>query len=159
MKNDYIVNNHSTDCAGCSRKLNLHEPICSELSWSQGKLFRTDFHEACWRGLSDHAIGFWKSRILPQRRKKINFNDQYLYEVFRSMADAPEEMTRKYRLIIALLLMYRKKLIFESVEWSENDEYLIFLDIHTKDRYRVLSLPLSQSEVSDLQQRIEQIIA
>jgi hypothetical protein len=93
--------------------------------------FRVDFCEACWDGgkrpeqLAEEVVGhtktvmfsFWKTTVPAQeQKKKLLVDDAVLMDVFSRMEGKTEPQEIRFRFVLALILMRKRLLKYETTE-------------------------------------------
>lgn len=75
-------------------------------------VIRTDYSKDAWRGPSDIALGWWRSRIPEPAARKIKLApNEVLMELFDQLIERPERKDMRY--VLALLLLRRRVLRLE----------------------------------------------
>ncbi|MGN6368577.1 MAG: hypothetical protein ACTHN5_09980 [Phycisphaerae bacterium] len=86
---------------------------------------RIDFCESCWAAGKRPGGGeppltmfsFWKTIVpVPEQKKKLLVDDSVLMDVFTRMEDKKEPQEIRFRFVLALILMRKRLLRYESTE-------------------------------------------
>ena len=82
-------------------------------------------------------------------------NDELLMDCLGRLADAVEPGPIRFRYVVALLLMRRKRLKFEDAKRdAAEQEILVLRDAKTGDRFHVIDPRLSEDESATVQDEV-----
>jgi hypothetical protein len=157
--NQYSITSVNRRCAECSQELQPGQSIYSVLQVNDGKLVRVDYHSACWIGPPPEGIGYWKSKVpLSERKRTMVVDDETLFALFTRLEGASDSDQLNLRYVIALLLMRRKRLKFDSVEQVDSVNYLVLNDAQSKQHFRVVDPHLDDESITAVQQEIMRLL-
>lgn len=79
-------------------------------------LERLDICEACWGNFDRTGLlGFWQTIMRPATAKKQVFvDDDVLCDLFGRLADVQEPAKVNFRFVLGLILMRKKRIVYES---------------------------------------------
>jgi hypothetical protein len=116
-------------CGACARPLAVGDAHYSALFLREAAFVRRDFCESCWR--ADRPAGyfsFWRGVVpepeeLEKRKKRLDasLNTDTLLDVLREMPDDPAPATRRFRFVLSLMLMRRKRLKLLQISRKRTD--------------------------------------
>ena len=128
----------SEACSECRKPFTPGDELTSVLYQDGDGFVRRDFCPSCWEaragrdddppstgaeGRGGDHFSFWR-RVVPEpedeearkkRRLEAMLNPIVLFDIFKEMADHPDAARRRFRFVLALMLMRRKKLRFISI--------------------------------------------
>src|SRR5947209_2526854 len=134
---DYQIQPNTRRCAATDRELRPGEKVFSVLLDEGGKLVRKDLSAEAWRGTPAAAFSFWAGRVAaPDTKKRPPVDDEMLLDCFRRLEDQTEASRVRFRYVVALLLMRRKRLRFEEAKKEEGQELLCLRCTRTGARHR-----------------------
>lgn len=154
-------------CAVTERELRPGEKIISALFDEAGRYIRKDFSADVWSTPPEGTIAFWMSRI-PESdaHPKPTINDGLLMDFFDQLeaSDDPEKI--RFRYVLALLLMRRKKLKFEDLQKETlptscdeaTRELMILRGTKNKRKYSVVDPHLTEDELVGAQDEVFRVL-
>jgi hypothetical protein len=108
---DYQIQTNTRRCALSGRALEPGDRYFSVLLDTGGSLERRDYCADVWSGPPAEAFSFWSGRIaLPEVRRLPPIDTELLMECFQRLAGQDDRERVRFRYIVALLLVRRKKL-------------------------------------------------
>ena len=143
-------------CAKSGQELKPGEPIVSALVDAGGKWDRIDFARNAWAGPPTNAIAWWNGRIpVSLKSKTPTFRDEVLFECLDRLADDRTPGRMPYRYVVAILLLRRKKLIFEETRKLPNGSALLILrDTRTGNLLEIPDPQMTEEQVSSVQEEV-----
>jgi hypothetical protein len=160
MKNDYEIQAPSRVCSVTGQPIAVGERFYAALVEEAGKFIRKDFSLAAWNEPPSGTIAHWCGKIpTAERNRKPSFNDELLLNCFRQLADTPELHRQKFRYVLALLLMRRRRLKFEDmIRDDQGTQFLIVRDAQSGARSEVLDPHLPEEEIGAVQDEVFQVL-
>jgi hypothetical protein len=141
------------------RELRPGDKVYSVLVDEQGKLIRKDFGAEAWKGPPDAAFGFWAGRVVaPDSKKRPPIDDEMLLDCFDRLEDQTEASRIRFRYVVALLLMRRKRFRFEEAKKEDGQELLCLRCTRTGAKHQVLNPCLSEEETAAVQEEVFQAL-
>lgn len=157
MNVSYTIGGPGRCCFESGRTLEVGETVCSAIVAIDGALQRRDFAEDVWTGPPPGAIAWWKAPLVAvDGTRKVGWNDAMLLECFASLEDGEDPARRRFRYVLALLLMRRRKLKFEDSRRTSTGEVLVL-----RGGGRVYEIPdpgLSDDEVHAVQEEVFRVL-
>lgn len=156
---DYQIEANSRRCTLTGRELQPGEKVYSVLMEESGKLQRRDYSREVWQGPPQGAFGFWVGRIpAGDEKARPRIDDELLMECFQRLEGDAHPDRLRFRYIIALLLMRRKRLKFEEAQNEGEDEVLVLRCIRSREQYRVINPRLSEEEMAAVQEEVFKVL-
>lgn len=157
---EYEIQGPTRVCSASGRELKPGERFFAVLADRDGRFVRTDYAAEQWPGPPDKAIAYWSGRVPPtDRPQKPVINDDLLMDCFLRMADALEPNQIRFRYVVTLLLMRRKRMKFEDTKRDEiGQDVLVVRDAKTGDRFEIQDPRLSEEETVAVQNEVFQLL-
>ena len=156
---DYQIQASSRKCCVTGRVLAGGEKYFSVLVDQEGKLVRLDYSVEAWQGAPEGAFSFWKGTIAtPEGRRRPPIDDEMLMDCFQRLDGQTEPGRIRFRYIIALLLMRRKRLAFEEAQQDAGQEVLVLRCNRTGAKFQVLNPCLTDEELMSVQEEVFQTL-
>jgi len=150
--------NSRRDCVS-GRELRPGEKVFSVLLDDHGQFIRKDFAAESWQGPPAGAFSFWVGRVLaPETKKRLPIDDELLLDCFKRLEEQTEASRIRFRYVIALLLMRRKRFRFEEARKENGQEVLCLRCTRTGVRHQVINPCLSDEEMAAVQEEVLQTL-
>jgi hypothetical protein len=137
---------------------------------------RIDFCESCWAaGKRPEApltmFSFWKTIVpVPEQKKKLLVDDSVLMDVFTRMEDKKEPQEIRFRFVLALILMRKRLLRYESTEPApatppaegappHPEVWRMFARGESEKPILVINPHLDQNQIAEVSQQLSAILA
>ena len=109
-------------CASCGREFAPGDARLSGLYAEEGALRRRDYCAGCWDKRTPAEFSFWRT-VVPEpeevedkRRSRAKLIDaDTLFDILRDTPDSTDPQKTRFRFVIALMLMRRRKLKLVSI--------------------------------------------
>jgi hypothetical protein len=159
MMTDYQIQAHTRRCSVTGRELQTGEKYFSVLLDQGGKFVRQDYSLEAWQGPPEGAFSFWMGKVsTPEGRKRPPIDDQMLLDCFQRL-DGQTELGRiRFRFVVALLLMRRRRFKFEETEKEAGQEVLVLRCTRTGAQHRVVNPCLTEEEMASVQDEVFQAL-
>jgi hypothetical protein len=152
---EYQIQPSTRRCCATGREMQPGERCFSVLLDEGGKLVRKDYSPEAWQGPPAGAFSFWAGRVpLPQGRRRPAFDDELLLDCFGRLEDQTEPGRINLRYVLALLLMRRRRFVFEEARPAGNGEVLTVRCTRTGARHRVVNPGLTEEEMAAVQEDV-----
>lgn len=160
MVTDYEIQGPTRICAASGRELKPGERFCAVLADRDGQFVRTDYAASAWPGPPSHAIAYWTGQVpSADRPHKPVVNDELLTDCFTRLAGTTEPNQIRFRYVVALLLMRRKRLKFDDAKRdADGREYLVLRDAKSGDRFDVIDPQLGEDETKGVQDEVFRVL-
>jgi hypothetical protein len=157
---EYDFPGPASACAASGAELRPGDRYYAALFERAGRYERADYAEGAWRGAPPGAIAHWKGRIRTHAAApKTKIDDGRLFECFDHLADAGDASRLRFRYVVALLLMRRRKLRFEEVRKDPSGvETMILTDARTGRRCGVVDPKMTEAESASVQDEVIRVL-
>jgi hypothetical protein len=156
---DYQIQTNTRRCAVTGRELQPGDRYFSVLFDENGALVRRDYAAEAWTGAPQGAYSYWSGRIAQESAaRKPPIDDDMLFECLSRMAGETEPAKIKFRYVIALLLMRRKRLKFAEAHREGEQEVLVLQSPQRGERFSVIDPQLSDEEMTTVQDEVFEVL-
>ena len=156
---DYQIQPSTRRCSVSGREIRPGEYYYSVLLEEDGKLVRKDFSVEAWQGAPEGAFSFWKGRLACSPNKhRLPIDEEMLMECFQRLEGQLEPSRLRFRYVVALLLMRRRRLRFEQAEQDGSQEVLWMRCSRTGARHAVVNPGLTDEELMTVQEEVFQVL-
>jgi recombinational DNA repair protein (RecF pathway) len=156
---DYQIQPNTRRCAVSGRELQPGERYFSVLLEEAGKFVRKDYADESWQGPPPGAFSFWVGRIAPpQGKRRQPIDDDVLVDCLQRLEGQEEPSRLKFRYVVALLLLRRRRLRLDEVRQEGPREVLAFRCCRTGARYTVVNPSLQDDEIATVQEDVFQAL-
>ena len=159
MPNDWRVGRPNETCCACSREFEIDEYYFSALFEKGADFERRDFCTSCWERERPAPFSFWRTRRpRPEEKRKLLVDDDVILNFFLRLegADEPERVNLRY--IVALILMRKRILKFETAGKEGETDYWVLRLVRDKTHHRVVNPHLSDEEIDELSQQVGDLL-
>ncbi len=157
---DYHLKPIGKKCAATEKSLEPGTLCHSVVVDKDGELVRLDFSEEGWSGTPDGTLGHWKCTVpIPTETKVKPLDTDALMRYFEQIEEDGNPTQEKFRYVIALLLLQKRRL---KLEGSQNDgdiEYLELIGARGEGPFLVRDQHLEDEEISQLQSSLNSHLA
>ncbi|MBM79746.1 MAG: hypothetical protein CMJ78_04020 [Planctomycetaceae bacterium] len=152
---DYTVKPIGAKCAATEIELEPGSTCHSVLVDQDGEILRLDFSEDGWSGPPENSIAHWQCQV-PQvdLNKPKPLDTDALMTCFEQLEEDANPGQDKFKYVLALLLLQKKRLRLEGSHFEDEVEYLELTGIHGEGPFRVLDQDLTDQEIAELQQSL-----
>jgi hypothetical protein len=156
---NYQLHGPARVCAASGRELRAGDTIFSVLRDDGGQFVRTDYATEAWPGPTTGAIAWWSVRI-PEagRSTRPTINDDILVDCFEHLADTTDPARQKFRYVVALLLMRRKRFKFDDARKRDDRETLVVRDAKSGRRYEIDDPQLTEPEMDAVRDEVFRVL-
>jgi hypothetical protein len=156
---DYQIQPSTRRCCLTGRELQAGERYYSVLLDEQGKFVRKDYSLEAWQGAPEGAFSFWMGRLSAvQGKRRQPIDEEMLLDCFQRLEDQLEPTRIRFRYVVALLLMRRRRLRFEETRHEGPQEILLLRCTRTGARHRVVNPGLTEEELATVQDEVFQAL-
>lgn len=159
MMTDYRLQPHTRACALTGRELQPGEKFYTALFDENGAFHRRDYSAEAWEGPPEGAFSFWMGHV-PSETKKARpvFDDELLLECFGRLEGQTDPHQLRFRYVVALLLVRRKRLVLDRVEEHNGVESLALHCPRTGKKHEVQNPGLADEEIATVQDEIFELL-
>jgi hypothetical protein len=161
---EYKVETSSRQCSRCDRRFAVGDEYYSAVTETaeEDRLARCDFCPACWAP-ADAYFSFWKTRVPEPKEEPAGprFIDlERLLAVFERLADAEDPQGQRFRYVLALVLMRKRRLRLVSSRRlaGRRGEELTLRQVGLDREHTVTSPGLSEEEILSVAGRLREIL-
>jgi len=164
---DYKISPSARTCQACRRRFGVGDEYYSAVVEAEGDdlLARRDFCPDCWApDAADAYFSFWKTRV-PEppadRRSGPRLVDlDRLLQLFDHLAAADEEHARRFRYVLALVLMRKRRLRLVASRRlaAGQGEELTLREVGSQRQHTVRCPSLSEDEIRSVTDRLGDIL-
>lgn len=160
MTAPYPLHGPARTCVASGRELKPGERVFSVLWDREGVFVREDFAAEAWTGEPTGAVAWWMGRVPDgaARPLKPTINDDLLVDCFEHLTDTADEGRLKFRYVVALLLMRRKRFRFEDAAKRGEVEVMTVRDARTGRKHEVVDPHLAESEMDAVRDEVFQVL-
>ena len=146
-------------CSGTEKEIASGDEYIGALVETSEGLQRRDYCLDYWLERKPHVYCYWKTRIpLPDQKKHIFVDDDMLMAFFERLENETDPEKLNFRFVLALVLMRKKKLKYDSTRIENNSE-IWRLKIAGTDNYAdVLNPRIDEEQIEQLSSQIGQIL-
>lgn len=156
---EYQIQASTRRCTVSGRELQPGEKFYSVLLDEAGKFVRRDYSAEVWHGPPEGTFSFWAGRVPAQeapRRPRID--DDLLLDCFQRLEGQTEPERVRFRYVVALLLMRRKRLKFDEVKMQGETEILRLRCTRTGTSYEVVNPQLTEEAMTVVQDEVFKVL-
>lgn len=150
---DYQLKPLGKTCAATGEELAPGSVCYSALVEENGQLLRLDYSERGWTGPPKGAIGHWRG-VVPaaEEARPKPLDPEALFRCFEQMSEDASPAQDKFRYVLALLLLQKRRLKLDGSRTDGDASYLQFVGSHGEGPYEVRDQQLTSEEIEQLEQ-------
>jgi len=147
-------------CCGSGRKIEPGEEYFAALVETAEGLQRRDFCADYWQRQRPVVYCYWKSRLpSPNEKKQIFIDDEMLMAFFERLAEETEQEKINFRFVLALILMRKRRLKYDSSITGDDKEIWRLRIVGTdKQSAEVVNPHLDEEQIGQLSSQLSQIL-
>ena len=146
-------------CYGTGRKIEYGEDYFGALVETGEGLQRRDFCTDYWEKEKPDVFCHWRTRLPRPGEKKQRFvDDDVLTAFFERLANETEQEKVNFRFVLALVLMRRRRLKYDSSEVGEGKEIWRLRITGDKEIVEVVNPHLDDEQIEQLSSQMGQIL-
>ena len=144
---DWPISRFTGRCVRTGRVLAEGEEFFSAIVQEGEELRRLDFSVTEWNGPPEGALGYFRARVPSKAKpKKPLVDEANLFDFFERLRDETDASRVRFRFVLALMLMRKRTLRFESSERTEQGEVWVLRAPRDASLHRVANPNLSDEE-------------
>ena len=149
---DYHVKSVAKHCVETGDALQPGDVYFSALVEKFGQLQRLDFAEHAWKGPPEGTVGYWRNRVAETTAgPKRTLDADVVMAYFEQLSDDGNPTEEKFRYIMALLLLQKRRLRIEASRWDGDVEMLQLWGTRGDGPYEIRNQQLTAEEIDQLQ--------
>jgi len=160
MMDEWEIEKPLGQCYGSGKKIEHSEEYFAALVETNEGLQRRDFCAEYWQDKKPDVFCYWKSKLPhPDQKKQIFVDDEMLMAFFERLAEESEQEKINFRFVLALILMRKRRLKYDSSKIVEGKE-IWRLRIVGSDRefIEVINPNLDEEQIEQLSSQLSQIL-
>jgi uncharacterized protein (DUF2267 family) len=147
------------NCSGTGRKIEYGEEYFGALVETEQGLARRDFCADYWQSQKPEVFCYWKTKLPQPGQKKAQFiDDDMLMAFFNRLAEETEQEKINFRFVLALILMRKRRLKYDSSEIQNDKENWRLRITGDKEIVTVLNPHLDEEQIEQLSSQISEIL-
>ena len=156
---NYQISGPARACAATGRELKPGEKVFSVLRDEGGRFVRTDYAADAWPGPPAGAVAWWAGRV-PEagRPAKPVINDDLLVDCFEHLAGTTDPARQRFRYVVALLLMRRKRFKFDDARKRDDAETLVVRDARSGRKHELVDPQLTEPEMDAVRDEVFRVL-
>lgn len=149
---DYNVKPIGRTCAATGKELAPGSVCHSVLVEKNGELLRFDYAEEGWVQPPAGIVAHWRCEVPePSTTVKKTLDPNELMRQFEQLSEEASPAHDKFRYVLALLLVQRRRLKLEGTKVIDDQEFLEVTGTRGEGTFLVRDQQLDESELQDLQ--------
>lgn len=152
---DYNVKPIGRICAGTGKELVPGSLCHSVLVEKNGELQRFDYSDEGWMQPPEGFLAHWRCEV-PEAAAatKKNFDPDELMRQFEQLCEEASPAQDKFRYVLALLLLQKRRLKLEGTKTVDDQEFLELNGARGEGIFLILNQDLEDAEVQQMQESI-----
>ena len=156
---DWVIDKPLGQCCATGRVIAPGEDYYSALVQTETGFARRDFCAAYWLEHKPAVFCYWKTKLpRPDQKKHTFIDDDMLMAFFERLASETEQEKVNFRFVLALVLMRRRRLKYDSSTTDNGKDVWRLRKTSTQDFVQVVNPNLDESQVAQLTSQIGQIL-
>jgi len=157
---DYHFKPIGKQCAATGQDLAPGTLCHSILVERNGEMTRLDYSPEGWTGPPADAIGYWQCRVPePLATKPAAIDPDALLRYFEQLVEDAVPAREKFRYVLALLLLQKRRLRIDGSRRDGDAEYLQLSGSHGEGPFEVRDHQLSDDEIRNLEAELSTHLA
>ncbi len=146
-------------CSGTGRLIEPGQDYFAALIETDHGLERRDFFTEFWQNEKPNVYCYWKASLPhPDQKKQLFVDDEMLMSFFERLADDTETEKLNFRFVLALVLMRKRRLKYDSSSAENGQEIWRLKVTGEKQTVDVINPQLDQQQIDQLSSQIGQIL-
>lgn len=157
---DYQLKPIGKSCFATGRELLPGMRCHSALVEQNGRLVRIDYAEEAWKGPPEGTVGHWSCTVPEAEMAKAPpLDSAAMMRYFEQLSEEPNPAREKFRFILALLLLQKRKLRIEGTREEDGTEYLQLAGSRGEGPFEIPNQQLDDEEMNRLQEELSTHLA
>jgi len=146
-------------CSGTGEKIETSQEYFAALVETAQGLQRQDFSVDYWQKHRPKVYCYWKTKLQQEGQKRNVFiDDEMLMAFFDRLSEEAEQMNVHFRFVLALVLMRKKKLRYESCRIADGKEVWMLRVAGSKRTADVVNPHIDEQQIEQLSNQIGRIL-
>ncbi len=156
---EWEINRPLGQCCGTGKDIPPGKEYFASLVETPEGLQRRDFSVEYWNSAKPQVYCYWKTQMPdPNEKKKLFIDDEMLMAFFNRLEDETQQEKLNFRFVLALVLMRKKKLKYESSHRLDDTEVWALRKTGEKESVEVVNPELDEQQIEQLTLQIGQIL-
>ena len=156
---DWVIDKPLGQCCATGRAIAPGEEYYATLVETEQGFARRDFNAEFWNENKPAVFCYWKTKLpRPDQKKQVFVDDDMLMAFFERLAVETEQEKVNFRFVLALVLMRKRRLKYDSSKSEEGKDIWRLRITGTQDFVEVVNPNLDESQVAHLTSQIGQIL-
>lgn len=159
MAQDWQVEHPTGRCAVTGRELAEGEEYYAVL-FEEGESFRrVDYSDDGWTGPPEGSYCHFRTRVpIKEKKKQLLVDNAVLVNFFLRLADEEDPSRLRFRFVLALILMRKRLLRYDTSEVRDGNEYWRMTMPSDQSSHDVLNPRLTDDQIEDVSGQISSIL-
>ncbi len=156
---EWEINKPLGQCYGTGSKIEHGEEYFGALVETGEGLQRRDFCVDYWESEKPDVFCYWKTKLpRPDQKKHIFVDDEMLMAFFERLEQEREQEKINFRFVLALILMRKRRLKYDSSETQDNKEIWRLRVVGDKQTVEVINPHLDEEQIKQLSSQLSEIL-
>ncbi|MBE0536327.1 MAG: hypothetical protein IH624_11715 [Phycisphaerae bacterium] len=156
---DWEIKKTLGQCCGTERPFEVGEEYFAALVETETGLERRDYSAAYWAEQRPQVYCFWKTRMpSAEQKKKLFVDDEMLMTFFERLADEVDPEKIKFRFVLMLILMRKRKLKYDAMKIDDGLETWTMRVTGENRSVEVVNPHLTEDQIEQLSSQMGQIL-
>ena len=156
----YEVSRPQGVCAVTGQPIAADEKFMAALRETSAGFERVDVSMGAWPEFDKKdVVAYWQTTMPKhEQKKKLFVDDEVLCQLFERLAETMEPAKLNFRFVLALVLMRKRMLIYETTRHEGDRELWTVRFKGRDDRLDLLNPRLTEEQVGDVSQQLGEIL-
>mgnify|MGYP000924058008 CR=1 FL=1 len=156
---DWEIHKPLGTCSGSGQKIEPGQEYIATLVETPAGMQRRDYSLEFWTASKPEVYCYWKSVMpKPDQKKKLFIDDNMLMSFFDRLAAETDEEKLNFRFVLALILMRKRLLKYESSKINDGREIWTLRVSGREQLAEVLNPHLTEDKIEQLSSQLGQIL-
>jgi hypothetical protein len=156
---EWVIDKPLGQCCATGKAIEPGEEYYATLVETGQGFARRDFCAEYWNEHKPEVFCYWKTKLpRPDQKKHTFVDDDMLMAFFERLGAETEQEKVNFRFVLALVLMRRRRLKYDSSKTDDGKEIWRLRITGTQDYVEVVNPNLGEQEVSQLTSQIGEIL-
>jgi hypothetical protein len=156
---DWEIHKPQGTCAGSGNKIEPEQEYIASLIETPEGMQRKDYCVEYWNENKPQVYCYWKSVMpKPDQKKKLFIDDAMLMSFFERLATETDEEKLSFRFVLALILMRKRLLKYESSKNDNGNETCVLKVAGRDQTAEVINPHLTEDKIEQLSAQLGQIL-
>jgi len=157
--NEWEIDKPLGQCAGTGKQIEPGQEYIGALLETPEGLQRCDFLIEYWQQNKPDVYCYWKTKLPhPEQKKRIFIDDQMLMAFFERLEKETEQEKMNFRFVLALVLMRKKRLKYDSTKIVEDKEIWRLRVTGRNEFVEVINPRIDEEQIERLSSQIGDIL-